>query len=121
MDDEPEVCDVLTEALRAGGYGVRSFRDGSDALEAIDEALEPPRLVVLNLLLPYMSGKDLLSRIRMGRRVPDVPVVVITGMDVNEAYLLPFTVSAVLRKPVSVDRLLATIAAAVAPKPAPPK
>jgi len=107
VDDEPEVCDVLTEALRAAGHGVQSFRDGSDALEAVETALEPPRLV---------SGREVLRRLRVGRRVPDVPVLVITGMDVDEAYFAPWPILGVLRKPIAVEELLATVARAMRPR-----
>jgi two-component system OmpR family response regulator len=116
VDDEPEVCDVLTEALRAAGHGVQSFRDGSDALEAVETALEPPRLVILDVLLRHMSGREVLRRLRVGRRVPDVPVLVITGMDVDEAYFAPWPILGVLRKPIAVEELLATVARAMRPR-----
>ena len=113
VDDEPDVCDVLTEVLRAAGYGARSFPDGSDALEAIEKALEPPRLVILDVLLARMSGREVLRLLRTGHRVPDVPVLVITGMDVDKAYFAPWPVLGVLRKPIAVEELLATVARAV--------
>ena len=113
IDDDPDVCDVLTEALRGAGHGVQSFPDGSDALEAIDRALEPPRLVVLDVLLRHMSGREVLRRLREGRRVPNVPVLVITGMDVNESYFSPWPVVAVMRKPIMVDAFLKAVGRAI--------
>lgn len=113
VDDEPEVRDALTDVLRNAGYGVQSFRDGSDALEAIESALEPPRLVLLDLVLPNLSGLEVLRRIRVGRRVPDVPVLMITGMEVNAAYFHPWPVAGVLRKPVAADALLEALANAL--------
>jgi DNA-binding response OmpR family regulator len=116
VDDQPEVCDVLTDVLRGAGHGVQSFRDGSDALEAIESALEGPRLVILDLVLPHMSGQEVLRRIRKGRRVPNVPVLVITGLDVDEAELAPFAIAALLRKPIAVEELLTAVAAALRPR-----
>jgi len=113
VEDEHDVRDAVTDALRNSGYGVQSFQNGTDALAAIDTALEPPRLVILDLLLPGLSGKDFLKRIRTGQRVPDVPVLVITGTDVDEGYLSPWPVVAVLRKPVLLDTLVATVAKAL--------
>jgi len=116
VDDEPDVCDALTDALRNEGFGVQSFRDGSDALEGIDRALETPRLVILDVLLGSLSGREVLRRIRTGHRVPDVPVLVITAMDVDESYFKPWPVLAVLRKPVAMDKLMAAVRRAMRPR-----
>lgn len=110
VDDDPEVGDALTAALRVAGYGARSFRDGSDALEAIVTALEAPRLILLDLILPNMSGRDVLRRIRLDPHASQVPVIVITGLDnVLESSFAPARISAILRKPIAVEDLLATI------------
>jgi two-component system OmpR family response regulator len=113
VDDEEDVRDVLSEALRGAGYEVRSFGDGSDALEAIEGASEPPRLVILDLLLPHLDGREVLKRLRAGRRVPDVPVLVMTGAEVTERHFEPLRVSAVLEKPIPMDELLEAIAKAL--------
>jgi DNA-binding response OmpR family regulator len=116
VDDDPDVGDALTEALRSAGHGVQSFRDGSDALEAIESSLEAPRLVILDVILRHLSGREVLRRIRAGRRVPNVPVIVVTGMDVDAAYFAPWPVHVVLRKPVVIERLLEAVAEALRPK-----
>jgi DNA-binding response OmpR family regulator len=116
VDDQPDLCDALTDALRGAGYGVQSFHSGAEALIAIDTALEPPRLVILDLLMAGLSGRDVLKRIRTGRRVPMVPVIVITGTDEDETYLAPWPVVAVMRKPIPMDTLLAKVAGAL-PRP----
>jgi two-component system OmpR family response regulator len=116
VDDEPDVCDVLTEALRGAGYGVQSFQDGSDALEAIEKSLEAPRLVILDVLLRSLSGREVLRRLRAGRRVPKVPVLVITGMDVDENYFAPWPIAGILRKPIAVEVLLKAVAREMRPR-----
>jgi two-component system, OmpR family, response regulator len=113
VDEDAEVRDVLTEALRSAGYGVRSFRDGAEALEAIETALEAPRLAIVEVVLPGLTGKQLVQRIREGRRVPKLPVLVITGADVDERYFAPWPILGAVRKPISIDTLLATVAAAL--------
>jgi DNA-binding response OmpR family regulator len=116
VDDDPDVCDALTDALRSVGHGVQSFRNGEDALQAIENALEPPRLVLLDVLLGVLSGREVLRRIREGHRAPNVPVVVISGMDLDERYFAPWPVTAVLRKPVVVADLLRVVAGALRPR-----
>jgi two-component system, OmpR family, response regulator len=113
VDEDAEVRDVLTEALRDAGYGVRSFDDGADALEAIETALEAPRLAIVEVILPGLTGKQLVQRVREGRRVPKLPVLVITGADVDERYFAPWAILGVVRKPISMDMLLEKVAAAL--------
>jgi DNA-binding response OmpR family regulator len=60
-----------------------------------------------------MSGREVLRLLRIGRRVPEVPVLVVTGMDVDNAYFAPWPILGVLRKPIALDELLATVARAV--------
>ncbi len=101
------------DALRAAGYGARSFVDGDDALRAIGESHEAPKLVLLDFIMPTMSGHDVLRRIRIGP-LADVPVVVVTGLDdVTAASFAPWRVSAVIHKPVAMEELLATVARAL--------
>lgn len=109
MEDDSEVRDAIAEALRLAGHDVQSFPTGGEALAAIECAQTPPSVVLLDLVLPGLGGKDVLKRLRTGQRAPDVPVVVITGTDDDDAFLAPWPVSAVLRKPVSVETLLATL------------
>jgi DNA-binding response OmpR family regulator len=116
IDDQPDVCDTLTDALRGAGYGVQSFQSGANALLAIDGAIESPRLVILDLLMAGLSGRDVLRRIRTGRRVPQVPVIVVTGTDDDETSLTPWAVAAVMHKPIPMDQFLATVAAALPPR-----
>jgi DNA-binding response OmpR family regulator len=116
IDDEPDVCDTLTDALRGAGYDVQGFQSGADALAAIDGAIEPPRLVILDLLLAGLSGRDVLRRIRTGRRASNVPVIVVTGTDDDETSLSPWPVAAVMHKPISMDQFLATVAVALPPR-----
>jgi DNA-binding response OmpR family regulator len=119
IDDDPQVGDVLVDALRGAGYGARSFVDGNDALAAIDESLEAPRLVLLDLIMPTVSGHDVLRRIRIGA-LAGVPVVVVTGLDdVTESSFDPWRVSAVLHKPIAIEELLAMVARVLSATPTP--
>jgi DNA-binding response OmpR family regulator len=79
VDDDPTVVEVLTRYLDREGFEVRSATTGNAALEAT--TLDLPDLVVLDLMLPEMSGLDVFRRIRlMGR----VPVIMLTALGEEE-------------------------------------
>jgi len=77
VDDEPEMCQVLERQLSREGYEVRSVVDAGAALVKLTH--ESFDLVVTDLMMPGMSGTDLLRLIR--KMWHDVPVVVLTGRE----------------------------------------
>jgi CheY-like chemotaxis protein/curved DNA-binding protein CbpA len=112
VDDDRNLCQILSEALGGEGYAVRSVFDGDRALEELAEA--PPDIVLLDLILPRKDGFAVLEALRaMDAPVCDTPVVLITGcsptpQDRDRARSL----SAVefLTKPVPLGELLAVVA-----------
>ena len=74
VDDEPVVRDVLGRYLAREGYSVLEAADGEDALAAICE--QAPHVVVLDLMLPKLSGLDVLKLVRLET---DVPVVILSA------------------------------------------
>jgi DNA-binding NtrC family response regulator len=75
VDDEEVLQDVLSSLLRKEGYDVLSARTGEEGLEVLAE--NDVDLVLLDLMLPGISGQDVLQRIR--RTDPDTVVVVVTA------------------------------------------
>ena len=74
VDDEPRVREVVATYLQREGWVVQSVSDGDDARRQLEEF--SPELVVLDLMLPGVSGLDLLKEIR---RRGDLPVIVLTA------------------------------------------
>jgi two-component system response regulator RegX3 len=72
VDDEPSFIDALTVGLRREGFEVRTAADGRAALAEISEA--EPDLVLLDVMLPGMSGLDVCREIRKQSRVPLIMV-----------------------------------------------
>lgn len=68
VDDEPSFAEALTVGLRRRGFEVRAVADGRTALAEINEA--PPDLVLLDVMLPGMSGLDVCREIRKNSSVP---------------------------------------------------
>ncbi|MBC9003103.1 DNA-binding response regulator, OmpR family, contains REC and winged-helix (wHTH) domain [Micromonospora aurantiaca] len=76
VDDDRTVSDVVRRYLEQDGCRVRLSFDGPDALAAAEE--EPPDLVVLDLMMPGLDGIEVCRRLR--RRLPGLPVVMLTAL-----------------------------------------
>ncbi|NIR43801.1 MAG: response regulator transcription factor [Gemmatimonadetes bacterium] len=83
VEDEPDIAALVAYQLAHAGYGVRTTVDGREALRAIET--DPPDLVVLDLLLPEISGLDVLRVIRGSNETKDLPVVILTARGDEES------------------------------------
>jgi len=106
VEDDTAVARLLADVLSDAGYRVQIAEDGPSALRVI--AASPPALVLLDLMLPGMSGRDVLARLRRAD-TPKLPVVVISANPFAQD-LLTQGANAVLIKPVAFDELLVCIA-----------
>ena len=79
-DDQPS-RDLYRSALQRGGHTVVTAEDGMAALRAIGLAV--PQLIVLDMMLPKLSGRDVLRELRANPETRHVPVIIITGADVR--------------------------------------
>jgi DNA-binding response OmpR family regulator len=106
VDDEEEVQQLLSRALRVNGFRVETASTGTEAIEKA--SLEPPDLLLLDLWLPDMSGWEVRSRLKKTAGCESVPVVVLTAHsgpeEVKEGERLG--VEAFLAKPVDMARIL---------------
>jgi two-component system, OmpR family, KDP operon response regulator KdpE len=75
VDDEPQILRALTTNLRGAGHVVQQAKTGGEALAAV--AVHPPDAIVLDLILPDMSGIDVCREIR---RSSDVPIIVLSAV-----------------------------------------
>ena len=109
VDDEAEICDLVSYNLGREGYRVIAENDGSAGLERIFKS--PPDLVVLDLLLPKLSGLELLDAIRGEPRTKGLPVLVLTARGTEMDKLVGFERGAddYLTKPFSPKELVARV------------
>ncbi|MFP4623014.1 MAG: response regulator transcription factor [Gemmatimonadota bacterium] len=77
VEDERDIAALVAYHLTREGYRVRTVGTGGDALEAVRN--ERPDLVVLDLMLPELSGYEILEEMRRQPSMEDVPVVVLTA------------------------------------------
>jgi CheY-like chemotaxis protein len=106
VDDDPEVLTALSETLEAEGYAVRGARDGIEALEVIRECR--PELIITDLLMPTMTGFELLGALHDDPELATIPTLIITAARGPEARETRGA-QAVFPKPLDLDRLLRAI------------
>jgi len=77
VDDEPDIIALVAYHLARSGYRVSTASTGTEALQAARE--EQPALVILDLMLPELSGFQVLERLRADATFADVPVLMLTA------------------------------------------
>ena len=104
VEDDPELRTLYRTALSLAGYSVVAVGDGIDALRRIDA--DPPDIVVLDMALPRLGGRDV--RLEVGAHVETatIPIVVVTG---DARGLNTSDYACVLQKPIDLDTLVRTV------------
>ena len=107
VDDEQLVRDLAVQFLGLRGYRTVGVKDGADALKMVEQA--PPDLILLDLMLPGMSGVELLRRLR--DRNYTGAIIIITGSYDEELLEEAWSLhpQEVISKPIDLDKLLAII------------
>ena len=109
VDDDSDVAEILADLLQSGGYAVRTAGSGAQALAQIER--EPPDLVLLDVMMPNMTGYEVCNRIRANPATVFLPVIMLTGMDANVERIKGIEAGAddFLSKPPSHPELLARV------------
>ena len=105
VEDDHDLRRLFRNVLAVAGYAVREADDGTTALRQIE--LDPPDLVVLDLVLPTIDGLTVLAEITARAHSRQIAVVIVTGWERDD--LDKMDVPCVLRKPVSPDQLLKAV------------
>jgi two-component system OmpR family response regulator len=107
VDDEPNIVDVVSMALRFHGYAVETAGTGTDALNAVSAFR--PDLIVLDVMLPDMEGFEVARR--LGAERAGTPIVFLTARDAPEDKLRGLTTGGddYVTKPFSLEELLARV------------
>jgi len=86
LEDEPTICEVLTEYMLISGYQVTPVSNGSDAIKLIDQ--ENYDMAVLDIMVPGADGFQVLSHIRTAR--PEMAVIMLTALDDEQTQVKAF-------------------------------
>jgi two-component system KDP operon response regulator KdpE len=106
VDDEPQIQRFLRPALAAAGYEVIEAGNGADALKAV--ATKAPDLVILDLGLPDMDGKEVVASLRGWS---DIPIVILSARDRESEKIAALDLGAddYIEKPFGIGELTARI------------
>jgi DNA-binding response OmpR family regulator len=80
VDDDPDLLVFLADRMRDDGFGVRTARNGREALRRLDE--EWPDLLIVDLLMPEMDGLTLAGHVKQRA---DLPIIVLSAIDTGDS------------------------------------
>ena len=109
VEDDPALRRMYRTALALAGFNVVEADDGLAALHFLEH--RAPDLVVLDLMLPTMSGLVVQQEIAAHAHTRSIPIVIVTGSDLSLDHL---DVPCVLRKPVSPESLVDAVRSCLA-------
>jgi PAS domain S-box-containing protein len=109
VDDEPDSREIVGLVLEMRGYSVARSANGREALDYLKSTDELPSIILLDLNMPVMDGRELVSTVKKDRALASIPIVLVSSdhdlADEQEA----LGARAALEKPVHVDQLLETV------------
>jgi CheY-like chemotaxis protein len=109
VEDEPDERNALTHLLRGRGYAVESAANGREALDILRHRQSPPSLVLLDLNMPVMDGRALMSYMATDERLRLIDVIVTSAAGMPGDVAAPLT-TAFLAKPIRPSSLLELVA-----------
>jgi two-component system OmpR family response regulator len=104
VDDEPVLAELVSMALRYEGWDISTAGDGATAIALARE--NPPDVVVLDVMLPDMSGLDVLAKLR--EQIPGLPLLLLTAKDSVEDRIAGLTAGGddYVTKPFSLEEVV---------------
>ena len=101
VDDEPAIGRVLRIKLKLSGFDVTTTTSGAEAIELVKT--NEPDIILLDLLMPGLTGVDVLSRVRAFSKVP---VIMFTGRPEIAGFALKLGATDCIAKPFNPDALV---------------
>lgn len=111
VDDERDIAELLSYNLKRAGFDVAVASSGRQALAAVEAQI--PDLVILDVMLPELSGIEVAGRLRVNSRVAHVPILMLTAKTEEVDQVVGLTIGAddYVTKPFSMKVLLARVEA----------
>ncbi len=111
VEDQADIAEMLQFQLQKAGYHVTLASDGRSALQKIEKS--PPDLILLDLMIPEVSGTEVATRVRSNVKTAGIPIIMLTAKGDEVDVLVGLTVGAddYITKPFSMKVVLARIEA----------
>ncbi len=111
VDDEPHVVRIIQMKLEQGPFRVTLAYDGIQALEALEREGDL-KMVLLDIMMPHVSGLEVLARLRANDSTRELPVVILTaaGHDTQRERAMTLGATDFMTKPFSPKKLMARTA-----------
>jgi CheY-like chemotaxis protein len=107
VEDHADLREMLAVLLESEGFDVQTAKNGAEALERLDEA--KPAVILLDLMMPVMTGDEFRQRQLADPRYRDVPVICMTAAHDGRDRAQRLHADAYFQKPVDFDRLLGAV------------
>lgn len=104
VEDDDPLRNMLESLFLMEGFEVRTASDGTQALRLVNE--RTPDLIVLDLMLPWVSGIEVLATVRQHPYLLNIPVLVTTGTATSAFDLRSFAPLHVMHKPLDVETIV---------------
>ncbi|MGE0060082.1 MAG: response regulator transcription factor [Dehalococcoidia bacterium] len=105
VDDEPVIRALVAAGLQMDDVEVTGVADGLTAIAAVEESV--PDLVLVDVGLPGMDGREVLRRLRTNPETASIPVLLLTGLEPDE----DIGADGIVHKPFSLESLRSSVAA----------
>lgn len=105
VEDDEDIRNVLTDLLESEGYSATSAANGQEALDVL-ETIEKPCLVLLDMMMPIMNGREFLDKVKKDTRLAPIPILIVSAIAdrTNTSGSIGF-----LKKPIDIDVVLKVV------------
>jgi CheY-like chemotaxis protein len=110
IEDDRDLREVIAEILDQGLFRVMQAADGAEALEVLRSSTKLPDLILLDLMMPVMSGMQFRAIQRTDPRLASIPVVVMSAVTEGELKASALQPVAFIAKPTDREHMLAVVA-----------
>lgn len=109
IEDDDELAYALHQTLEENGYRVARSANGREALAILRSGAPRPSVILLDLMMPTMNGKEFRAEQLTDSALSGIPVVLMTGASDAETRALELKADGLLPKPLDIDLLLSTL------------